>query len=140
MKNSGRKRENSTAPRQLSVLLALLVFFAPLLSIAAPLTAASQLVESATQASQTPCHSMAGAQHDPVRAIRVDADCPHCSGDAPASQCHCWGNTLPTGLASQILCRPAVIATAEVTARIVTDALPDCPPENLFRPPIPSHI
>jgi hypothetical protein len=140
MKNSGRKCANSTALRQVSLLLALLVLLTPLLSIAAPLSAATQPVESAIRASQPPCHSPTGAQLDPVGAIRVDADCPHCSGDAPASQCHCWGDTLPTGLASGMLCRPAVIATAEVMTRIVTDALPDCPPENLFRPPISSHI
>ncbi len=140
MKNCGTKCANGKAIRRLSVLLALLLFFGPLLSIAAPLAAAFQPEENAAQTSQLPCHSPAAAQHEPVGAIRVDADCGHCSGDAPASQCHCWGNTLPTGPASKPLCRPSVIATAEVVVLVVTDALPESLPENLFRPPIPTHI
>ena len=140
MKNNGTKCANGKAIRWLSILLALLLFFGPLLSIAAPLATASQPVENTAQTSRLPCHSTAATQHQPVGASRVDADCGHCNGDAPASQCHCWGNTLPTGPASQPLCRPSVIVTAAVVVLIATDALPESLPENLFRPPIPTHI
>jgi len=139
MNGSGRKRTKNSAVQRLSILLALLLFFGPLLSIAAPLTAAYPPAEDAAQSFQPLCHSMAAAEQIPLESVPVDTKCPHCSGDGPASQCHCWGYSLPAGLASKSICGPAMAAPG-VLLRIAADAVPDSPPENRFRPPILIHI
>jgi hypothetical protein len=134
------QRTNDAAVQRLSTLLALLLFLGPLLAIAAPATSAPPTLEGVAQSSpQRPCHSMAGAGQNPLEAVAIDTQCPHCSGDAPASQCHCWGNLLPAGLAATSVGRPAVTAAPGGPLRIAADALPDSPPENLFRPPILTH-
>ncbi len=125
-------------PRQhpaLCLLLALLLALSPLISAAAQAPAAADNAAGAAEHSaQMPCHNHTGS----IDAAVMDADCPHCAGDAPATQCECCDQAAPAGLLTFSV-NGAVISTRDRDRpAILSDALPRSPGERLYRPPIQS--
>ncbi len=116
------------------LLLALLLAFAPLLSIAQsmpPLSAAGET----SGADAMPCHTQAGAADD---ASTTQTPCPHCSGDAPLSQCQCCDYAVPAGLAATSVSAYSAPKGAESYDARLPEHLPASPGERLYRPPIHS--
>jgi hypothetical protein len=118
------------------LLLALLLVLAPLLANAAGIPMMISGPDAATPVSaQMPCHS--GDQQPLQAAASVQQDaCPHCTGDGPASQCHCCGQATPAGLSFLPGIHPDRHADGAPLRLAVTDPLPDSPGDRLYRPPI----
>lgn len=118
------------------LLLSLLLVIAPLFANAAGMTMTDSGTGTGTPVSaQMPCHS------DDIQPMQASAaagqvPCPHCSGDGPASQCHCCGYAAPAGLGSQTGIHPVRHPKAPRLRVSVTKPLPDSPGDRLFRPPI----
>ena len=115
----------------LRLLLALLLAAPPLWSfaLASPATPAGSAVQT-----QMPCIDGGSDLVHGGQAV-PEHDCPHCSGDAPASQCHC-AQAPPSALGeSRHVTSPRGIDGAP-QYHLANDALPDSPDESLYRPPI----
>lgn len=130
--DSKARRRRSAWP--VSLVLTLLLAFAPLLSIAQsmpPLSTAGETADGDTM----PCHTHAGAGGEAATAL---APCPHCNGDAPLSQCQCCGYAVPAGLiAALVIAYSSPQGSESYDVRLPED-LPMSPDERLFRPPIQS--
>lgn len=131
------RRASGRAMRRLSILLAVLLWALPPLSFAAPMALAAWPAEGGASPPQPSCHAAADTSQG---VAATDAGCPHCAGDGPLSQCHCWGGTAPSGVAHAAPDSPATSPAAGSLRISVKDNLPDAPPENLFRPPILIHL
>ena len=115
------------------LMLVLALVFAPLLTYALP--QAAQADPGAAAASPMPCHETPDdlAQH-PVSPV---ADgCPHCCGEAPASQCHCCGFTAPAGLPELAFNARFIVGALHTGPTLTDDRLPDSPHAPFYRPPI----
>ncbi len=116
----------------LRLALALLLVLLPLLTHALP-----QLVhtDDIGAAPMMPCHGTPG---DLVQtpAPEIENGCPHCCGEAPASQCHCCGFTAPAGLPELAFASPLTLGDGKAIATIADDPLPDSPDDPFYRPPI----
>lgn len=127
------KRRRAAYRLLLSLLLALAPFSAsaagmPMLTVDADASA------STTQ--QMPCHPERTAQSvQSAENMQQDA-CPHCTGDGPASQCHCCGYAAPAGLGLQADALADSHPGDPPLRMGVTDPLPDSPGYRPFRPPI----
>ena len=128
------KRNSRQAAARL--LLSLLLLIAPLLANAAGIPMMNSGADATTPVSnQMPCHS-GDAQPTQSPAAAQAHGCPHCTGDAPATQCHCFGHATPAGLGFQAAIHPSRHADGAVPRGVVTDPLPDSPGDRLYRPPI----
>jgi hypothetical protein len=137
MKVLGPRYASAVAVRRLSIVLALLLWALPPLSFAAPMALTASPADGSVSLSQPPCHAAADTSQE---AAMADADCPHCAGDGPPSQCHCWGGTAPTGVAQATPDRAATPRAAGTPRVSIADTVPEAPAENLLRPPIPIHL
>lgn len=79
-----------------------------------------------------PCHDM---HTDDMQAT---ADCPHCSGDAPMSQCECCENVAPAGVVLPLVGNVHTPTDSDHYVVHGADALPPADPGRLYRPPIRS--
>ena len=121
----------------LRLLLALLLALVPLPTIAGNVSPAANAADDMAASTghndhQMPCHADNGTAVDPVR----DLGCPHCTGDAPLSQCECCTLAAPPGLIS-LDSDPTQPPFNGVTTRLPRSSpLPESPGDRLFRPPI----
>jgi len=117
----------------LSLLLAVLLAMSPLLTMAQGGGPAP--VEGVGVTAQMPCHQDTAQTTPDTEPSRADT-CPHCTGDSPASQCHCCGCPTPVGLGT--LATPPVAGGPAAAQRLPhgDNALPESPRDGLFRPPI----
>jgi len=128
------RRHRSQAAARL--LLSLLLVIVPLLANAAGKTMMNSGADAATPVSaQMPCHSDDTQPMQAPAATQANA-CPHCTGDGPASQCHCCGHAAPAGLSFQTAVHPDRDRNGPPLRMAVTDPLPDSPGDRLYRPPI----
>lgn len=119
----------------LRLLLAVLLAISPLLTMAQGGGPAP--VEGIEAAVPVPCHPGPGSgQAIPEAALSPADNCPHCKGDAPASQCHCCGYAAPAGLSALFDTPTAVPDSGPPRRAPAPDALPESPRDGLFRPPI----
>jgi hypothetical protein len=110
------------------LLLALVLAIVPLLATSDGMPVSAD--DDAAQTSQDmPCH--------PAQAERAQQDaCPHCSGDAAASQCHCCGHGAPTGLGFQAGILPDNHPGDAPPRMVAGVPLPESSGDRLYRPPI----
>ncbi len=114
--------------------LALLLAATPVLTFAGGVSVFAADEMTPTRADQAPCHEGGGQSMDSAQ----QADCQHCAGDGPASQCHCCDFAAPAGLAG-LGSGPAGPPQADMPVRLpVSKPLPHSPGEPLYRPPITS--
>jgi hypothetical protein len=117
------------------LLLSLLLLLAPVLTAAAgvPMMVAAN-AGATTAPAQMPCHPNAQPMQT-VETGQQDA-CPHCTGDAPASQCHCCGYAAPAGLSVPTGISPDQHPGGAAPRLATTDPLPKTQGDRLYRPPI----
>lgn len=131
-----RTANHRTRSRAVScLLLALLLAIAPLLAVAGGARTSATNNDAPGTLTQMPCHADA-AQLSQTPDLAQQEACPHCTADAPASQCHCCGYAAPAGLTG--LAGASLKVTAnEMPARLAaTKALPKSSGDRLYRPPI----
>ena len=132
-----RASPSITRPRQhpaLCLLLALLLALSPLMSAAQAPATADNTADAAMSSAQMPCHSESGLSD----VSTMHADCPHCAGDAPATQCQCCDQAAPAGLLTPVIDAQVTSTGDGDRPAMFSDALPSSPGERLFRPPIQS--
>lgn len=113
--------------------LLLLLILNPLLAVI-PTTAAAATGPVGQSAGGMPCHAAAAGSVD-VPMPERQAQCPHCSGLAPPSSCHCCGQTAPPGLLTAPLAVRLGAGTLSPRPCTRVDALPMPHREALYRPP-----
>lgn len=84
-------------------------------------------------ASEMPCHDITESATNDAAVV---ADCPHCLGDAPFSQCQCCDFAVPAAIPSLFIQVESVNDGCSRYVAMVSDATPDSPGERLYRPPI----
>ena len=119
------------------LLLSLLLMIAPLLAAAgvAPVTLAAGDGGNSPASAPMPCHTLEAQTTRSAETAQQDA-CPHCTGDAPASQCHCCGYAAPAGLGFHTDMLSDTRADGLPLRLAATHPLPDSPGDCLYRPPI----
>jgi len=113
------------------LLLALVLAIVPLLATSdgmpRPVSAADDAAQTSRQ--DMPCH--------PAAAERAQQDaCPHCTGDAAASKCHCCGYAAPAGLGFQAGILPDNHPGDAPPCMVASVPLPESSGDRLYRPPI----
>lgn len=84
---------------------------------------------------QMPCHPDIGT----TTPAAPQADCPHCSGDAPLGQCQCCDQAAPAGVPQLPTDTEQRLNRGDRYHASLPDALPRSPGDRLYRPPIPSR-
>lgn len=119
---------------RLRLVLALLLAWLPPLSTAQVATFTVP-GGSAEPAVVMPCHAQQAPDTQMTDSEQV-RECPHCSGDTAVTPCGCNGPLGAAGLADQGLNPVAPFGIRVLPAGLAQAALPESPPESLYRPPI----
>ena len=130
---STRSRAFRRSKRVARLALALLLALNPLLAVI-PGTVAAETGPGGRGAGAIPCHTVAADVPD-VALPERQAQCPHCSGHAPPSSCHCCGQTAPAGLLTAPLAPRRGCGALWQGPVILVDALLMPHREAVYRPP-----
>lgn len=117
-------------------MLSLLLMLAPVLTAAGSVPMMVSVdARASTAPAQMPCHP---SEVQPMQAgeIGQQDSCPHCTGDAPASQCHCCGYAAPAGLSVSTGISPDHHPGGAPLRPATADPLPETQGDRLYRPPI----
>lgn len=127
-----RRKRRRAAGR---LLLSLFLMLAPVLAAAGSVTLmVAADTGTTTGPTQMPCHPSV----QPMQALETGQQdaCPHCTGDAPASQCHCCGYAAPAGLSVHTGISPDHHPGGAPLRLATADPLSETQGDRLYRPPI----
>ena len=113
--------------------LTLLLVLNPLLAVI-PTTVAAASGPVGQSAAAMPCHAATAGGVDASLPER-QAQCPHCSGQAPPASCHCCGQTAPPGMIAAPMAVRLGTGTLSQRSSTPVAALPMSHREALYRPP-----